>query len=520
MRWIAPRRSNASWWGRLLALLLGLATVLVVAEVGLRGVGFAARWAMEYRNREDPGEGWIRILCVGESTTAGLYPRILEQILREQSGYERIYVVNRGIPGADTSVILAGLETELDRWQPQAVVAMMGASDHGGAIPWDDLPLAERTGWTERWKVAKAIRYLAYTMRQERAGRVREAANTPVPLEPEVARSALEAEIQGNLAEAEARFAQARAEAADPVSLLVAWGGFLERHERFEEAQARLEEAVRLGPGNVEARLALGTFTRGQGRMRAAERIFREALEIEPNQARAWYLLGNLLVFRGRPEEARSCIERAVALDPSLVDGWLALVPLVRASEGDAALDDLVERALVANPESDTLLGLAAHHWLATGRTDEAEAAFRRANTIRLQWSRPMTVWNYQRMQRILADRGIELVVMPYPMRETEPLRMILGDAPGVTYVDHEDRFRTALAREGYDALFVDHCNGDSGHATVRGDTLLAQSAAEPLLDLIRSGAVAPSGAMNPTGGPPPPASRPGPRASGDRPPG
>ena len=86
------------------------------------------------RNKTDPQKrGAFRIICIGESTTAiggiNSYPRQLERILNENDIGIDFWVINKGIPGKQTSVIMEELDENLRKYAPDMVVAMMGIND-------------------------------------------------------------------------------------------------------------------------------------------------------------------------------------------------------------------------------------------------------------------------------------------------------------------------------------------------------------------------------------------------------
>lgn len=88
-------------------------------------------------------DGAYTILCLGASTTAPTWgkdhswPRQLEQILNETYSPGVFTVINKGTDGATSDAIEANLPAYLDKYKPQAVVAMMGFSDSqwNGIVP-------------------------------------------------------------------------------------------------------------------------------------------------------------------------------------------------------------------------------------------------------------------------------------------------------------------------------------------------------------------------------------------------
>jgi tetratricopeptide (TPR) repeat protein len=121
----------------------GLFVFLVLLEAGLRLGGFMARSAQEYKNRQSlQQKGTCRIMCLGESTTAGQYPPHLEKILNQRRTGMQFSVIDKGIGGITTAVILTKLESNLDQYHPDMVVAMMGINDWG-ILYYKDIPEAQ-----------------------------------------------------------------------------------------------------------------------------------------------------------------------------------------------------------------------------------------------------------------------------------------------------------------------------------------------------------------------------------------
>ena len=53
-----------------------------------------------------------------------------------------------------------------------------------------------------------------------------------------------------------------------------------------------------------------------------------------------------------------------------------------------------------------------------------------------------------------------------------------------MTFVDNKDSFDRAVAELGYQAVFGDRCYGDFGHATEKGNRILAENVATAILGL------------------------------------
>lgn len=116
-------------------MLFGVLLGLVVLEVGMRIAGFTLMSLQEYRNVLSLRQkGTYRILCVGESTTADIegvisYPRQLETILNERAIGMRFSVINKGMAGMGTKQIISDLEANLNKYNPDMIITMMGIND-------------------------------------------------------------------------------------------------------------------------------------------------------------------------------------------------------------------------------------------------------------------------------------------------------------------------------------------------------------------------------------------------------
>ena len=114
-------------------VLFGLFVCLVLMEAGLRISGALYRASRDRRNREALRDaGAYRILCLGESTTAGFgdaYPAHLERILNTRLPGKTFKVINEGIGGAKTGLILSNLPGNMEKYKPHMIITMMGVND-------------------------------------------------------------------------------------------------------------------------------------------------------------------------------------------------------------------------------------------------------------------------------------------------------------------------------------------------------------------------------------------------------
>ena len=131
----ACRAMNRLWVERLLLVVLGIGLTLVVVEVGLR-VGRFVLHQVGYRaTRAEDVEGRV-ILCVGDSHTYGTsiprahaYPAQLQTYLDRVDPEGRYTVVNRGVPGMNSSQVAHVLPSWLRQNRPDFVVVWVGSNN-------------------------------------------------------------------------------------------------------------------------------------------------------------------------------------------------------------------------------------------------------------------------------------------------------------------------------------------------------------------------------------------------------
>jgi lysophospholipase L1-like esterase len=112
----------------LVGILLGLASIELLLNLASSII-----YGVQTHRPIAEGVGIIRILALGESTTAGSidssWPMELEAMLNNRGQGIRYEVYNEGIPGTNSAMILASFERNLQKYKPHIVITMMGVND-------------------------------------------------------------------------------------------------------------------------------------------------------------------------------------------------------------------------------------------------------------------------------------------------------------------------------------------------------------------------------------------------------
>jgi lysophospholipase L1-like esterase len=147
---------------RVLAIVVGVLFFVCLLEGGLRALGARLLLAQASQNRAAAAqEGATGVLCVGDSMTAGQYPRFLEAALEERLPGRDFRVFDAGRPSTNSWHVLRHIDDWVQRWEPRVVVAMIGYNDSGRVLPYR-LATPERSllPWEHLrvWKLARLVR--------------------------------------------------------------------------------------------------------------------------------------------------------------------------------------------------------------------------------------------------------------------------------------------------------------------------------------------------------------------------
>lgn len=331
----APLSGSVGRWGSR-ALLAGIGVIVALALIeGLLRLGgyFYAPGGGSDSGGPVSADGVYRILCLGESTTAGIdageqsYPDLLEDILNEKAaGKARFEVTNGGRPGTTTDVILARLPEMLEEHDPDIVVTMMGVND-GHLID----PVFQTGSSLRVWKLIEML-YHSYRpppvedqvedmlVRAEAA--LQHRPDTTAELAAQVQQLA-PADARGHLTLAEARVAQNQIESAAasyvkafevdaPAVVGYAFGVENPFVGVLDWVASRM-------PQSSDALAARAVIAFRRRDTAGAEYYSRRSTEIDPRNTVAWVVRGRVLEIMESTEEARRSYEAAVAANPRLV---------------------------------------------------------------------------------------------------------------------------------------------------------------------------------------------------------
>lgn len=93
---------------------------------------------------------------------------------------------------------------------------------------------------------------------------------------------------------------------------------------------------------------------------------------------------------------------------------------------------------------------------------------------------------NYNKIYEITKNKRIKYIAMNYPTRNIDELKALFNGDEDILFVSNEENFKEALENGEYEDYFIDRCYRSFGHATAKGNELIAENVAEEILKDVR----------------------------------
>ncbi len=462
---------------RLLLVLGGLFLGIVLLEIGLRVGGFVFTSLQERANRLALKKDAYVILCLGESTTFNAYPKFLEEILNERVPGRTFKVIDKGKPGTNTGVIVSKLENDLTRYEPDIAITMMGINDNENTDFYGSQTPKRFYNSLRIYKLGKLVLENITSMIKATRG-LKEGNKAEI----EADRKVLE-DINNKILEAEAgkNYKKAIEANRNDYEEYLALSQAYRKFGKYKEAVEICQKVLSAIPSCAIAYVELGHCYRDRDNQKAEE-MYKKAIELQPENS-AWHeAIGTFYKYRNKYTKAKEEFKKALELSPQNYEACIALGWCYEKEGEYKKAEDLFKRAIEVDPSNDLAYGAIAACYVDQKKYDSAQEAYSIAEKLRTGRYLPATVHNYKKLMEIILRRGIKLVVVQYPVRSIKPLKDILGEGKGITYVDNEKPFKNVLEHAQYKDYFKDNYGGDFGHCTPKGDRLLAENIAKTIL--------------------------------------
>jgi len=428
---------------KIVLVLFGLFLTIIILEIGLRIGGFAMLSLQEYKNLQSiKQKGTCRIMCLGESTTQNQYPPYLEKILNQRNIGIKFNVIDKGLVAIRTTAIVSQLEANLDNYQPDIIVTMMGCNDDK-IMYYRDIPEAN----TEIFKHCRVYRfgrliYMHILTKLKKEGIYRlnnlssniktksgsqgdkkdprakdfyqnnrelfereQAFKKAIELNPNSDSVYVELDQlyrdQGRFAESEQLFKKAIELNPKNGSAYEGLGKLYRDQGRFAEVEQLFKKAIELNPNNGSAYEGLGRLYRVQGKLAESEQMFKKAIELNPKNDFAYVGLGKLYRDQGRFAESEQSFKKAIELNPKNGSAYEGLGKLYRDQGRFAEVEQLFKKAIELNPNSNSAYEGLGRFYIGQGRVAEVEQLFKKAIEFN-----PNNDYAYTELGRFYRDHG------------------------------------------------------------------------------------------------------------------
>jgi len=465
----------------------GLVLAVIILETGLWLSGVISSASQEYRNRAFLREkGVYRILCLGESTTAGQYPQPLEKILNERNAGIKFKVIDKGVIATNTSGIISQLEQNLDHYRPDMVITMMGYNDKW-VMYYKDIP-ESKAGLFRCSRAYRLFRLMcAYISKKLKK---RDIYGLPTPPNAKTIQGYVELgdmyRKHGDLSRAERAYKEAIGINPASDDAYVGLGRIYFNQGKWGDAEMAYKKAIESNPRNSAALSRLGEIYRNQRKMSEAQEYLKKAIEVNPGNYEAYTELGCVYRYNNDLVAAESCFKKAQVLQPDNEWACTELVQVLKRQDNIKEAENTLKRYVEYNPASDWGYKILESLYKEMGRDAAAEECNKKWKGLNKDEYPDVAIRNYNQLKLILDRRKIRLVCMQYPMRSVEPLKAVFADHKGIIFVDNKRIFAEAVKMDGYRTYFRDMFGGDFGHCTDRGNELMAENIAEVILKEIR----------------------------------
>ncbi len=479
---------------KIILMFLGVIFSTILIESGLRLGGFIFLSLQESRNSAQVNKiGGYRIMCLGESTTAGgsdAYPAQLEEILNQRNTGITFCVINKGAVAVDTVSMVSQLEGNLNRYQPHMVTAMIGDNDRYVKY-YENIPDAA-TPLFKNFRTYRLVRIMWANILRRAKGSVvprfkfQQASNRDKDLGLEdynkYYKKGCYYRDSGQYSESEAAFRKAIELNPREDKTYVELGLCYKVQGKHSQAEEALKEAIKINPLNEIAQRELVWFYTLRGKYGQAEQAFKRAVELNPKNDKPYIELGFYYRARKKYALAEKAFKKATELNPGnniayTQSGWCALY-----QGKPAQAEEAFQKVLVLNPKDEAVYRGLAILSEEVGKPESAREYYKKTNELNPRYYSQMTRDNYHKIKEVLDKRKIRLVCIQYPMRSIDPLKMIFDGEPGSIFVDNERIFKDAVKKDGFKEYFSDMFAGDFGHCTLKGNRLLAENIANVIL--------------------------------------
>jgi len=474
---------------KILLVFFGIFLALVFLELFLRTGGFILSSYQRVHNKESLDADYT-ILCLGESTTRRgdkySWSSQLEKILNNKSQKIKFKVFNEGITATNTAFILSRLNKNLEKYNPDMVITMMGINDadmnlmykknikNKICLIFQDFRIYKLSKLiTGAFKIKKDKEYSTHNNNLNSLG------NEEEMLKREIKKGTDNGETydklgklyisQGRYNEAEEILKEGLEEDSDKEYIHELLGKVYINQGRYDEAEEILKEGLEKYPNKWYAYQNLGRLYIDQSRYNEAEEILKEGLEKYP-EVHFYEYLGRLYIDQGRYNEAEEILKDGIKIksDKEVCYSLLSLLYQKKLNEM-TFLEEIYRKIDFKDNKIESLLEQKSIVINLEKREDYGRFS-------------DITKYHYNGLYKELDKRDIKYIAMQYPTLDINDLKIMFDGDEDIVFISNKENFEKVLSDGDYWNYFTDKFAGDFGHCTPKGNELIAENVANVIL--------------------------------------
>ena len=429
-------------------VFFGLLATLIILELSMRLAGFAIYGYQNYRNEKElKNKSQYKIMCLGESTTFGAYPRYLQKILNKKYP-SKFSVIDSGVPGINLGNILLKLDMDIAEYKPNFAVCMMGVNN--GFISLSD---------NNQNSVNKKYRYLKLYKLYH----------------------LLKMHISSIL-----KTKEAYADNIKTLDMNYAYELYVQK--KYSDAERVCKKIIEIKQDDYYSSAFLAMLCYYHlNKKDIAYGIASGLIETDKKVSDYWKqvmyeITIDYNIKNKNDAETKRHVDKLIRDNNVLLNGRLYW--FVKDIITPDQKREFLNKMYNYKENIDQYYGIIAIDSMEKKDYKKAEEYFAKAEDIRLKYPNKETYQLYKLILNKLIENNIKVLCMQYPVRSIESLKNNLKDEQyydKIEFISNEHVFKQMLKEKKYDEIFKDQFAGDFGHCTDLGNTMIAENLVKKL---------------------------------------
>jgi hypothetical protein len=436
---------------KILLIISGILIALIILELSLQTAGFVASSYQRYRNNQAlKNKSEYKIMCLGESTTYGGYPKELQNMLNQKYP-NKFTVIDCGVPGNNLDNILSQLDINIAKYNPDFAICMMGINDGFISLSTNKPELETKPEpEPERKKISYLKTYELYHLLRKHIILI----------------------LQTNF---------------DAYYVLK-----LYCQKKYSYAELVCEKILE-SPQNdysLASFLAMVQYDHLDKRdcaYRAASDIIENNKKLDNRSKNIVYRIVIDYNLQNKNNALmQKYIDKLINDDNVFFDA--KLYGFIKDFINLNQKKEFFNKMAKFEESLDQCYGIRAIESMDKKDYKKAEEYFAKAEEVRLKYPREQTYNLYKLIVDKLVDNNIKVLSMQYPVRSIKPLKQMLKNEEyydRIIFINNENNFKDLLKTKQFKEVFEDQFAGDFGHYKQDGSVLIAENVIARLEKII-----------------------------------